>query len=52
METATIKMIVDESMAAEIERRADSMHLSAHEYCGLVLNEWLADAEPVELNDL
>jgi hypothetical protein len=39
--TKTIGINMCKKMADELERRADSMHISKSKYCKIVLGEWL-----------
>lgn len=47
--TQTIQVSMQQEMADEFERRADSIHLLTDEYCSLVLTTWLASDNILEL---
>ena len=38
-------------MAAELEERAKSMHISTAKYCKLVLSAWLASGKKLKLEE-
>ncbi len=47
-ETQEINIDMQPEMADEFEKRASSMHLSADEYCALILSNWIRSSkEPV-----
>ena len=39
METKKIKVELNTQLSEELERRADLLHLSMEDYCGLILND-------------
>jgi metal-responsive CopG/Arc/MetJ family transcriptional regulator len=45
----TIYINIEEEMADEIERRADSMYLSASEYVMSILIQWVESEKELEL---
>ena len=47
--TKTIGINMSVKMAAELEKRADSMHLSTSKYCQVILAEWLASGKKLTL---
>lgn len=49
--TKTIGINMDKKMAAEIEKRASSMHLATGKYCKLILAEWVASGQKLNLSE-
>ena len=37
--------------AEEIERRAESMHLSVSQYCKIIFSEWLSSGKTLKLQE-
>jgi len=49
--TKTIGINMCSKMAEELERRADSMHISKSKYCKIVLGEWLKSGKKLTLGE-
>jgi hypothetical protein len=49
--TKTIGINMPDKMAAELEKRADSMHISKSKYCKIVLGEWLKSGKKLSLGE-
>jgi hypothetical protein len=49
--TKTIGINMGEKMADELEKRADSMHISKSAYCKIVLGEWLKSGKTLTLGE-
>lgn len=49
--TKTIGINMCGKMAEELERRADSMHISKSKYCKIVLGEWLKSGKKLTLGE-
>ena len=47
----TLGINMQKEMADEIEKRADSMHISTAKYCKLVLSDWLASGRKLKLEE-
>jgi hypothetical protein len=47
--TKTIGINMSGKMAGELEKRANSMHLSTSKYCKVILSEWLASGKKLTL---
>lgn len=47
--TKTIGLNMSKKMSDELEKRANSMHLSTSKYCKLILSEWLASGKKLKL---
>ncbi|MDF7800636.1 hypothetical protein P4B35_00325 [Pontiellaceae bacterium B12227] len=42
---------MSKEMADELEKRADSMHLSTSKYCKVILTEWLSSGKKLTLQE-
>jgi hypothetical protein len=49
--TKTVGINMGKKMAEELERRADSMHISKSKYCKIVLGEWLKSGNKLTLGE-
>ena len=49
--TKTIGINMKEGMARELEKRADSMHLSMSKYCKIILQQWLDSNQKLKLQE-
>jgi len=47
----TLGINMPAKMAAELEKRADSMSISKSNYCKIVLREWLASGKKLSLSE-
>lgn len=47
--TKTIGINMPKKMADELERRADSMHISKSKYCKIVLQQWMESGKKLTL---
>ena len=47
----TIGINMDKKMAEEIEKRAESMHLSTGKYCKLILADWIESGQKLNLSE-
>ncbi len=50
-ETKTLGINMKKEMAAELEARAKSMHLSVAKYCKIILSQWLASNKKLKLEE-
>jgi hypothetical protein len=50
-DTKTIGVNFGEKMVAEIEQRADSLHISKSKYCKIVLQQWVASGKKLTLGE-
>ena len=49
--TKTIGINMNQKMADELERRADSMHISKSNYCKIILKQWLDSGNKLTLSE-
>ncbi|MBN2162579.1 MAG: hypothetical protein JW713_06520 [Pontiellaceae bacterium] len=49
--TKTIGINMSNKMAAELEKRARSMHISTSKYCKVILAEWLKSKRKLTLQE-
>ena len=49
--TKTIGINMNKKMADELEKRANSMHLSVSKYCKVILSEWLKSGKKLQLKE-
>ncbi len=49
--TQTIGINMPDKMAKELEKRADSMHISKSKYCKIVLQQWLDSGKKLSLGE-
>ncbi|VGO20014.1 hypothetical protein [Pontiella sulfatireligans] len=49
--TKTIGINMQKDMADELEKRANSMHLSTSKYCKVILTEWLSSGKKLTLQE-
>lgn len=49
--TKTIGINMPEKMAAELEKRANSMHISKSKYCKIVLQQWIDSKQKLSLGE-
>ncbi len=49
--TKTIGINMPDKMANDLEKRADSMHISKSKYCKIVLGEWLKSGKKLKLEE-
>jgi hypothetical protein len=49
--TKTIGINMCNKMAEELEKRADSMHISKSKYCKIVLGEWMKSGKKLTLGE-
>ena len=47
----TIGINMTEKMADELERRAESMHISKSKYCKIILQQWLDSGNKLTLSE-
>ncbi|NOU35801.1 MAG: hypothetical protein HOO88_03395 [Kiritimatiellaceae bacterium] len=47
--TKTIGINMSKTMADDLEKRADSMHISKSKYCKIVLQQWLQSGKKLTL---
>ena len=50
-DTKTIGINMKMDMADELEKRANSMHLSTSKYCKVILTQWLESGERLTLQE-
>ncbi len=50
-DTKTIGINMNKKMADELEKRANSMHLSVSKYCKVILSEWLNSGKKLKLEE-
>ena len=49
--TKTIGINMAQDMADELEKRANSMHLSTSKYCKVILTEWINSGNKLKLQE-
>ena len=49
--TKTIGINMPKKMANELEKRADSMHISTGKYCKIVLQQWIDSGKKLTLGE-
>ena len=49
--TKTIGINMSAKMAAELEKRAASMHISKSNYCKIILRQWLDSKQKLSLEE-
>lgn len=49
--TKTIGINMSSKMADELEKRAQSMHLSTSKYCKVILSEWISSGKTLTLSE-
>jgi len=49
--TKTIGINMNKKMANELERRANSMHISKSKYCKIILQQWLDSGKKLTLSE-
>ena len=49
--TKTIGINMSKDMATELEKRALSMHLSASNYCKIILRQWIDSGNKLTLSE-
>jgi len=49
--TKTIGINMSEKMADELEKRAESMHLSTSKYAKIILQQWLESGKKLKLQE-
>jgi hypothetical protein len=49
--TKTIGINMDKKMAAELEKRATTMHISKSNYCKIILRQWLESGKKLTLSE-
>lgn len=49
--TKTIGINMSDKMADELEKRANSMHLSTSKYCKVILSQWLTSGKKLTLSE-
>lgn len=49
--TKTIGINMSKKMADELEKRADSMHISKSKYCKIILQQWLDSGNKLTLSE-
>ena len=47
----TIGINMPKKMADELEKRADSMHISKSKYCKIILQQWLDSGKKLTLSE-
>jgi len=47
----TIGINMPAAMAAELENRADSMHISKSKYCKIILRQWMDSGKKLSLGE-
>ena len=47
----TIGINMKQDMADDLQKRADSMHLSVSKYCKLIIGQWLDSGEKLKLQE-
>lgn len=50
-DSKTIGINMEQKMADELERRADSMHLSTSKYAKIILQEWIDSGKKLKLQE-
>jgi len=49
--TQTIGINMPKKMADELEKRADSMHISKSSYCKIILQQWIDSKKKLTLDE-
>ena len=49
--TKTVGLNMSAKMADELEKRANSMHLSVSKYCKVILAQWLESGKKLKLQE-
>ncbi|MDK2963609.1 MAG: hypothetical protein PWQ29_1003 [Verrucomicrobiota bacterium] len=49
--TKTIGINMSEKMANELEKRANSMHISKSKYCKIILQQWIDSKKKLTLGE-
>ena len=49
--TQTIGINMSKTMANELEKRADSMHISKSKYCKIILQQWIDSKKKLTLGE-
>jgi len=49
--TKTIGINMSQKMADELERRAQSMHISKSNYCKIILQQWIDSGKKLTLSE-
>jgi len=49
--TKTIGINMPKNMADELERRANSMHISKSNYCKIILQQWIDSGKKLTLSE-
>jgi hypothetical protein len=49
--TKTIGINMSEKMANDLEKRANSMHISKSKYCKIILQQWLDSGNKLTLSE-
>ncbi len=49
--TQTLGINMPKKMAEELEKRADSMHISKSNYCKIVLQQWIDSKKKLSLGE-
>lgn len=49
--TKTIGINMSDKMANDIEKRAESMHISTSKYCKIVLQQWIDSKQKLSLGE-
>jgi len=49
--TKTIGINMSKAMANNLEKRADSMHISKSKYCKIILQQWLDSGKKLTLSE-
>ncbi|MEA2068602.1 MAG: hypothetical protein U9P12_05325 [Verrucomicrobiota bacterium] len=49
--TKTIGINMNSKMAAELNKRAESMHLSVSKYCKIILQQWIDSGKKLNLTE-
>jgi len=47
----TIGINMKKELVDELEKRADSMHISTSKYCKIILADWLASGKKLKLQE-
>lgn len=49
--TKTLGINMPQKMASELERRADSMHISKSKYCKMILTNWIDSGKSMTIQE-
>ncbi len=49
--TKTIGINMSSKMANDLEKRADSMHISKSKYCKIILQQWIDSGKKLTLSE-